>query len=366
MAGPRWTARPATSAVIAVCTVAYLVAWVGAAVRSDAPLTSLLRGIWNYDDVELLTALGALSSVRVWLDHEWWRVASAGLLHGSWLHLGLNMLGLWSVGQWTEKAWGSWGQLAVFTIASIGGCAASLAWAEAPMVVGASAGIFGLAGGLVVARQFGSSDTQAAVGPVSAKTLAFWLVFWLVVGAVLPVLFGISLLAQAGHIGGLVFGSLAGLALSISPKRRGARIGLWSGVAVGLAGVFALSAAPTWRANYHVFLGSELLERGDFSTAATHFDEALERAGGPAADPSLANAVAYALAEAGVDLGRAETLVRAALAEDPDNADYLDTLGWALCQNGRVDEGRDALEQAKAASDRDIPEIDEHLSRCGQ
>jgi membrane associated rhomboid family serine protease len=364
MPDSRWTARPATAALVAVCAVMFVLTWVLAGLRADSPWLSLGRALWSFDDTETLTALGALSSVRVWLDDEWWRVGSAGLLHGSWLHLGLNMLGLWSVGQWTEKAWGWWRQLLVFGVASLGGCAASLAWAEAPLVVGASAGIFGIAGGLVVARAWGRESIQTAIEPVSAKTLGFWLVFWLLVGAALP-LFGISLLAQAGHLGGLVFGSLAGLACSVEPRRRGLRVGLWVTIALGLAAVLGASAAPTWRTNYHAFLGTELLERGQYSRAAGHFDEALERAGGAQADPGLANAVAYALAEAGVDLERAEDLVRTALVEEPDNADYLDTLGWILCQGGDVDGGREVLEAAKAAAEREIPEIDEHLDRCG-
>ena len=40
-----------------------------------------------------------------------------------------------------------------------------------------------LAGALVVARAWGSAETRDALAPVSARTLGFWLVFWLVVGA---------------------------------------------------------------------------------------------------------------------------------------------------------------------------------------
>ncbi|WP_181197134.1 rhomboid family intramembrane serine protease, partial [Enhygromyxa salina] len=118
--------------------------------RSDAPGDALVRSLWTFEDPELLRAAGGLAATRVWLHGEWWRVLSAGLLHGSWLHLVLNMMGLWVVGQWTEKAWGWWRQLLLFFVSSVGGCLASLAWAEAPLVVGASAGIFGVAGALVV------------------------------------------------------------------------------------------------------------------------------------------------------------------------------------------------------------------------
>lgn len=378
---PRFRARPATAGLIAVCVALFVVCWIAAAVRAEQPLRALRRAVWTFEDPVLLEQLGALSAARVWLDAEWWRVAAAGLLHGSWLHLGLNMMGLWAVGQWTEQIWGWWRQLLLFCVASLGGCLASLAWAEAPLVVGASAGIFGVAGALVVARAWGPEATKQAIQPVSARSLGFWLVFWLVIGAVLP-LFGVSLLAQAGHLGGLIFGVLAGCALSVAPERRLLRGMLWSGVAVGLVALVAAAREPSWRPNYHVFTGAELLRRGEFEAAAARFDDAMVAAPD---DPVLANAVAYSLAEAAVDLDRAEALVRISLEDQPDNADYLDTLGWVFCQQGRAAEGRAALERAKAAAwveaiESDwraparlrwvfehaapIPEIDQHLKDC--
>src|SRR5690606_17726948 len=165
---PRFRARPATSGLIALCTVVFVVTWVAALLRADDPFRVLLHSLWVVEDADLLERAGAVSAVRIWLDGEWWRVVTAGFLHGSRLHLGLNMVGLWAVGQWTEGAWGWWRQLLLFLVASVGGCLASLAWAEAPLVVGASAGIFGIAGALVVARAWGRAEVQMAVGPVSA------------------------------------------------------------------------------------------------------------------------------------------------------------------------------------------------------
>lgn len=365
-------ARPATTGTILVCTVVFICCLIAFVVRSDEPLRALVRSAWIVDDGELLTDVGALAPALVWLDQQWWRVASAGLLHGSWLHLGLNMLALWTVGQWTEKVWGWWRQLALFGVSSIGGCLASLAWAEAPLVVGASAGIFGVAGALVVARAWGNEETRAALEPISAKSLAFWLVFWLVVGALLPLIFGISLLAQAGHLGGLAFGCLMGFGLSRAKEQRFARVACATSVVLGLAGVGWVSGAPTWRPNYPVFMGAELLSRAQYEEAVVYFDEALERT---PEDHTLANAVAYSLAEAGVELERAEWLVGEALAAEPGNSDYLDTLGWIYCKQGRAEEGIVVLrmsgafaEMRRQASwfglDRVTPEIAEHIEAC--
>lgn len=353
-------ARPATFAVIILCTVVFAVLYVWSCVRADDPARAALAGLWQVPDADLLIRTGALADARVWLDGEWWRVGSAGLLHGSWLHLVLNMMGLWSVGQWTEKVWGGWRSTGVLALSSLVGCLASLAWAEAPVVVGASAGIFGLAGALVFARAWGSDSVQRALAPVSARFLGGLLVFWLGFGFALPLL-GVELIAQAGHIGGL----LAGLALGagLSRASRGFEtLGWASALAMGVGLVF-VAREPSWRANYHVFVGFELLERGEYERAAAALDHALEE---NPEDAGMANAVAWALVEADVELARAEVLVRGALAMEPERADFLDTLGWVLCKQGRTAEGMEVLGRAQGAEGGEMPEIAEHLERCAE
>lgn len=358
--GPAPKARPATAGLILVCTVAFLVVYVLAILRADVPSSVALEGTWLLKDMELLERAGGLVGARVWLDGQWWRTASAALLHGSWLHLVLNCWGLWVVGMWTERVWGAWRQLGLFAWASLGGALASLAWAEAPLVVGASGGIFGLAGALVVVRQFGTSAQQELVEPVSAKILSFWLIFWLTVGALLPV-FGVKVLAQAGHMGGLGFGCLLGGLWSLDPARRGARWAMRVGGLGMLIGLTVAAWRPMWRANYHLFVGREHIARGDYRAGLPELDIALADA---PEDASLHNLVAYTLAEEGLELERAEVLVEVALDLEPDNADYLDTLGWIRCRRGDVAGGVEALRAAERAASREIPEIGEHLEAC--
>jgi membrane associated rhomboid family serine protease len=360
----RFRARPATTGLIAICSVVFVACVVGLVVRAEQPGAVLLRSLWVLPDAELLERAGALVATRVWLDGQWWRVPSAGFLHGSWLHFGLNMLGLWTVGEWAEKAWGPWRMLALFLVSSVGGCLSSLAWAEAPLVVGASAGIFGLAGALVVARAWGSEQVQLALEPISARVLGFWLGFWLAVGAALPLVLERSPLAQAGHLGGLVFGCVIGWGLSRRRERRLARVFAGTGVVVALLGVGAASYAPTWRTNYHVFThmfwGDELVKAERYDEAVEHFELALELA----PDDLQENAVAYTYAEAGAELAWAEALVRRALAVEPEEPNYLDTLGWIQCKRGRTEDGRASLELALEFGGEEIPEIAEHLERC--
>lgn len=359
---PRPTgAARATVALIVCCTVVFVAAFIVALARAESlDGWALARYLVLFEDLDLLEAWGALTPANIWIDGQWWRLASAGFLHGSWLHLGLNMLAMWSVGRWTESIWGPWRQLALFMASSLGGCLASVAWAESPLVVGASAGIFGIAGGLLVARLWGSESVQRELEVISTRRLAGSLGFWILVGFGLP-LVGVNILAQAGHVGGLVVGMLvAGLfTLELETLKQRLVAGtLGLGLVGGAAACTWMAAEPSGRDNYHLFLAFEYLDRGEPELAVPHFEEL------PEDDPVINNAAAYAMAEARVELDRALELVNLALEEDPDNADYLDTLGWIECGLGRIEDGRASLERAKAAASREIPEIDGHLAAC--
>jgi predicted Zn-dependent protease len=63
-------------------------------------------------------------------------------------------------------------------------------------------------------------------------------------------------------------------------------------------------------------------------------------------DPSAQNALGYTLADAGRDLRRAERLLRAACAQAPDNAAYLDSLGWLRFRQRDLASARDTLRRA--------------------
>jgi len=118
----------------------------------------------------------------------------------------------------------------------------------------------------------------------------------------------------------------------------------------------------------HQFLGIERLHllaklgRGD--EAITLADEVLVSTDDPAA---VQNFLAYALAtraavnEGGSDdLDRARELAERAVAEFPDEASYLDTLGWVMFKRGNTQRALELLTRAAALSPRDF-EIAEHL-----
>jgi len=71
------------------------------------------------------------------------------------------------------------------------------------------------------------------------------------------------------------------------------------------------------------------------------------------------NALGYFLALKNAELGEAEKLVRSALEQEPDNGAYLDSLGWVLFKEGKVDEALAML--TKAAAKLADPVVYDHL-----
>lgn len=347
--------RPVTAALIAVCVLAYTASFAAAVGSSATPWDTAVQSLWSLGGSEVvLVKLGALDLTHIWVDGEWWRVLTTGFLHGSLLHLFLNMTALGSIGDWVEHAWGPWRALLLFLASSAGGCLASLLWCESQMVVGASAGILGQAGALWLARRFGPEDLQTKISPVSVLSLGILIVLCLFLGTVIP---GI---AQAGHIGGLITGAALGWLLL---RRRAVWISALAGVGVAgaLLTVALLGRAPTWQIQYHAMLGFRATVDGQMEAARRHFEEALAR------DPDnavLLNAVAYQLALDGIELDFAQATVLHALATDSANPNYLDTLGWILCRKGEPEAAEPLLRAAVALTDGAVPEIDAHVDEC--
>lgn len=349
----RARAARVTAAITVLCVGAFLATIGTCAWSSEHPGRVALESLYGLGSCRTtMEDLGALSLARVWIDGEWWRVLTTGLLHGSWIHLALNIWSLWSVGEWAERTWGEARTAALFTVSSVAGGVGSLVWAEAPVVVGASAGVLGLAGALLIARLFGDGETREKLAAVSPIGLGITLIVLFVIGAIVPVI------AQAGHVGGFAVGTLACWA---GLQRGWLRLAVVVVLTLAANEVLRIAARPDARPQYHEFAGFRLLELDRQDEALVALERALELAPG---DPAISNAVAYGLALAGRDLDRADELVAVALADDGENGNYVDTKGWIACRRGDVEGGMTLLAQAQALSDVPVEEIEGHLRDC--
>ena len=73
------------------------------------------------------------------------------------------------------------------------------------------------------------------------------------------------------------------------------------------------------------------------------------------------NYLGYMWADHNMNLEEAETMIRRALQSEPNNASYLDSLGWVEFRKGQFDRGLDDLLRAAKTAEREDPVVFEHI-----
>ena len=81
-------------------------------------------------------------------------------------------------------------------------------------------------------------------------------------------------------------------------------------------------------------------------------------------NPQANNDLGYLWADQGKNLDKALAMITKALTSEPENAAYIDSMGWVLFKLGRVEEAAQKLEQAVSMKRGDDPTLHEHLGDC--
>ena len=187
----------------------------------------ILMGV--FDDGVLL-AFGAKTNYAIQHLHEWWRFVTPVFIHVNLIHLLMNMYGLWVLGPWVEKLYGSAKFVVFWIVTGVCGVMASyltvipgsrpgwiagflIKYADNPSA-GASGALFGLVGvlfvfGLKYRRELPEGFKRAfgtGMLPVILLNLAIGFL-------------GQGIIDNAAHLGGLVSG--AAIAAVVSYKRPG-------------------------------------------------------------------------------------------------------------------------------------------------
>ncbi|MFM8238666.1 MAG: rhomboid family intramembrane serine protease [Actinomycetota bacterium] len=162
---------------------------------------------------------------------EWWRLLTSSLVHFGVMHLFFNMLLLWIIGGLLEPATGPLRFTTIYIVSVLAGSAGALIASPLIPAGGASGGVFGVAAAAtIVMQRAGVRFWDTGFGPL--------IVINLVLDFFIP---GVSI---AAHIGGLVGGGLATLALMRGRRMGQPAIGEAGAVLVGvIAIVIALIAA---------------------------------------------------------------------------------------------------------------------------
>jgi membrane associated rhomboid family serine protease len=143
-----------------------------------------------------------LYRLKVTMDDQWWRIITAGLLHGGMIHLFFNSKALLSISSVLHGLCRTSWIVIVFTLSVVGG---SLASVYGPVrfgpSVGASGGIMGLLGFLLVLSYFYKGGLPHFIkGSVVTSVFLIGILGWL----------GKDFIDNAAHGGGFVVGVALG------------------------------------------------------------------------------------------------------------------------------------------------------------
>lgn len=159
------------------------------------------RARWN----AILRWLGGNDSTFTVADSRLETLVTSCFLHGSILHLAFNMVVLWQVGPFLERAVGRARFLPLYLGAGIFGSAFSAIAGRlfgASLSIGASGAICGLIGAILVL----GARTQGWRGPL-ARQMAGWLAFLFVLGLAKNLQGGMVQVDNAAHVGGALGGA---------------------------------------------------------------------------------------------------------------------------------------------------------------
>ena len=175
-------------------------------------IITLFGGIGSLMDVPVpvLANLGA-NNIIFLRNGEVWRLVSYMFLHGSLLHLLVNMYSLYIIGTQIENYYGKTKYIIIYFISGIcGGLLSAIGIGENIVSIGASGAIFGLLGALAY---FGY-HYRLYLGNVLKTQIIPIIVINLLIGVMLQ---GID---NFCHVGGLVSGIFLAMALGVDGKSK--------------------------------------------------------------------------------------------------------------------------------------------------
>jgi rhomboid protease GluP len=161
---------------------------------------------------------------------QWWRLVTAGFLHGGILHIGMNSWVLFDLGAQVEEVYGAARMWVIYFVGTVCGFYLS-ALGGNTLSVGASAGLMGLIGAMIA---FGVHN-RAGIGGQIRTMYIRWAVYILVLG-LLPGMRTDNYAHIGGLAGGFAVAYLAGMSRRAgSPVEQVWRVAAWG--AIGLTGL---------------------------------------------------------------------------------------------------------------------------------
>jgi len=257
------------------------------------------------------------------LTGQYWRLFTAGFLHGGIIHIALNMWCLLSLGRLSERLFGKWQTFAIYMLTGVGGALLSIAYDPMRNELGASGAIFGIVGAVMAGVKYG--DLNISTG--EKRAIFSSVVSFAVLNFVLGMSNAFGNIDNMCHLGGFVSGLLVGLPLGAFARRHQ----LLQLATVAVTGLVLFAAGrelvQTHSASAQKGIAKLAERQGDFRTAAQYMEAYAK--GNPQDDQAL------------LDLGKYYVLMN-----ERDNA--VNAFQRALKANPSSELAKEALESLGA------------------
>jgi membrane associated rhomboid family serine protease len=151
-----------------------------------------------------------------------WRIVTGGFLHENLLHIGFNMWVLYYLGTMIEPVLGRLRFGVIYAVSLLCGSLGALLVSPHAITVGASGAVFGIMGAAAV-------EMRSRQVPLMQSGVGGLIVINLIIS------FTLSGISWGGHVGGLIGGALAALALQLGDRRRVPALALAACVVIAAA-----------------------------------------------------------------------------------------------------------------------------------
>jgi rhomboid protease GluP len=182
----------------------FILMMVNSGLYAATMLYSMKSGHQSYlTDIDGYTLyyFGAKFAPDIW-NGQWWRLITAGFLHGGLFHFILNTFALLNLAPVIEQVFGTYRFIVIYFAATLLGFVTSTLWSSA-LSIGASAGICGLVGAMIAVGFVSKSVEAQGLKAYGTRAIIYIMVIGLMPGLRID---------NAAHLGGALGGFLIALA----------------------------------------------------------------------------------------------------------------------------------------------------------
>ncbi len=194
------------------------------------------RGVGGSQNIRILNNFGAMNRDYIIQLNQWWRFITPVFIHIGLMHIVINSVTLYYIGQQAEGIFGHWRFFLIYMLSGIAGNVFSFCFGQTNSIsAGASTSLFGLFATFLVLTKIYHNDPFIQN---LARNFGLFIVMNLVFNLFSS---GVDIM---GHIGGLVGGMLTSYCVSVPQKKD--ELNIHIRVISGLIYIFLVAVFIIW------------------------------------------------------------------------------------------------------------------------